>query len=101
MTTAPAPELSTATRLCGRCATLIRYWPDSSSWRHVIVGFDHAPDPTGIYVGNRAAARPEPVKVAPPAPDIQPLGVERDRAIDTAAELGLWTESEKREGYGK
>lgn len=53
------------TTLCRHCATLIRYWParelgeldrevdpeldrrgdPGGTWRHVIVGFDHAPEP--------------------------------------------------------
>jgi hypothetical protein len=53
---APAREL----RLCGSCATLIRYDPEWSAWSHVALGFDHAPELVGSWAPRLASS------VAPP-----------------------------------
>lgn len=55
------------TRLCGSCATLVRYHPAESAWRHCIVGLDHPPELLGST----------------------PAIVERDAPIVTEAELRL------------
>jgi hypothetical protein len=63
------------TRLCGRCATLIREDVATGAWRHCAVGFDHEPDPDA-YSRVRGTI------------DV-PIHSERDRAVLTESELRL------------
>jgi len=57
---APRPSIEVGeTRLCGVCATLIRYWPNDQCWRHAIVGMPHAPEPLADEGRARRAVAPE------------------------------------------
>lgn len=57
-TDAPAPVHPGETRLCGSCATLIRYWPAESAWRHAILGANHPPELAGSWVPRGRCGEP-------------------------------------------
>jgi hypothetical protein len=92
---APSPERTTPaaqstigeTRLCGSCATLIRYHPTEQVWRHAALGFDHAPELAGSWAPRGRCEDPscELHNILD-----RPLGdTERDPVIVTESELRL------------